>query len=307
MEAKLVVVSGAARPSEFKLKLPTIIGRSRSVDLPVGHPLVSRQHCELFVEGEVLKIRDLGSLNGTYVNDERIAEDTVLAPGATFTVGPLTFQAVYSSPAAAVAEQEEPAGEEAGELTFPDDDAGPLPTEEAPAAAGAEPQAAPGRATVHDATVGGGTVNDHAPVSGEDDGDWLNSGGAAESPAAEGATGPIAEDDFLLAETPGDAFDTTFDSAIDIPQPAASPKAPAEKGGKKAADKALPAKALPAKAKKAEKAKPAASAEPKPAKAAEAPAEAAGGAEEEMDFAPPPRAHGEAHSDDLDNLLDFLQ
>ncbi len=97
MEAKLVVVHGAARPSEFRLKLPTIIGRSRNVDVPVGHPLVSRQHCELYEEGETLMIRDLGSLNGTFVGDERIAEETALKPGALFTVGPLTFKAVYGT------------------------------------------------------------------------------------------------------------------------------------------------------------------------------------------------------------------
>lgn len=299
MDAKLVVVSGAARAAEFKLKLPTIIGRSRAVDLPVGHPLVSRQHCELFAEGSVLKIRDLGSLNGTFVNEERIAEDTVLAPGATFSVGPLTFKAVYAAPAS-----DAPAEADEGELNFPDDSA-EVPSlaaneDEPPAAAAAEEEAAPGMGTVH--TAGIGTVNDQAPVTGEEDDSWLTEGDSAASPAADGATGALGEDDFLIAETPGDAFDTSFDSAVDIPRPAASPSPPpaAEKPAAKAkkAAKAKPAPAKPAAA------KPAAA---KPAKPAETPAPAASQPEEEMDFAPPPREGGQGHADDLDNLLDFLQ
>ncbi len=95
MEAKLVIVSGAQKPTEFKLKLPTVIGRSRSVDLPLGHSLVSRQHCQLFEDGGRLKLRDLGSLNGTIKNGARITDETVLEPGDRFTVGPVTFEAVY--------------------------------------------------------------------------------------------------------------------------------------------------------------------------------------------------------------------
>lgn len=95
MDAKLIVVGGKANKAEISLKLPTIIGRSRDADLTMAHPMVSRQHCELYEGGGLLKIRDLGSLNGTFVGEEKI-EDAELYPGTEFTVGPLTFRVHYS-------------------------------------------------------------------------------------------------------------------------------------------------------------------------------------------------------------------
>ena len=66
-----------------------IIGRSRHTDLTLGHPLVSRQHCEVFEANGMLMVRDLGSLNGTFVGDSRLAEQAMpVKPGDLFTVGP---------------------------------------------------------------------------------------------------------------------------------------------------------------------------------------------------------------------------
>ena len=49
MEVKLVVVGGATvQANEFALRLPTVVGRSRTADLPLANPLVSRKHCEIF-------------------------------------------------------------------------------------------------------------------------------------------------------------------------------------------------------------------------------------------------------------------
>jgi pSer/pThr/pTyr-binding forkhead associated (FHA) protein len=103
MEAKLVVVAGDAPARQYDLTLPTIIGRSRSVGLVVPNPLVSRQHCELFESGGQLMVRDLGSLNGTFVGDMRVAQEAALDPGHLLTVGSVTFRAVYG---AALAEDE---------------------------------------------------------------------------------------------------------------------------------------------------------------------------------------------------------
>ena len=60
------------------------------------HPLVSRNHCELFESDGKLMVRDLGSLNGTFVNNERITESP-LAPGELLTIGTVTFRAVYDA------------------------------------------------------------------------------------------------------------------------------------------------------------------------------------------------------------------
>lgn len=94
MEAKLIVIRGKANKGEVALSLPTTIGRSRDADLTVAHPMVSRHHCEIFEADGALMVRDLGSLNGTFVNGERVSE-AELPPNAEITVGPLTFRAEY--------------------------------------------------------------------------------------------------------------------------------------------------------------------------------------------------------------------
>lgn len=94
MRAKLVVVGGKANKSQVSLKVPGTIGRSREADLTVAHPMVSRRHCEIVESGGVLKIRDLGSLNGTFVRKKQIRE-AELRPNDEFTVGPLTFRVEY--------------------------------------------------------------------------------------------------------------------------------------------------------------------------------------------------------------------
>jgi pSer/pThr/pTyr-binding forkhead associated (FHA) protein len=101
VEAKLIVIEGDALARQYDLQLPTIIGRSRRTDLTLGHPLVSRQHCEVFEANGVLMVRDLGSLNGTFVGQTRIAEQAMpVKPGDLLSVGPVTFQAVYHTDAA---------------------------------------------------------------------------------------------------------------------------------------------------------------------------------------------------------------
>ncbi len=94
MEAKLIVVGGDAKVTEIQLKLPTIIGRGRGATLVLPHPLVSRQHCEIYESEGKLYVRDLGSLNGTFIGNELITEAELL-PGGLLTVGAVTFRAIY--------------------------------------------------------------------------------------------------------------------------------------------------------------------------------------------------------------------
>src|SRR5256885_17218617 len=96
LNAKLVVVGGDVKTTEITLKLPSTIGRGRGTSIVLPHPLISRQHCELYEAAGRLMVRDLGSLNGTFVNNQRITE-SALAPGELLTVGTVTFRAVYAA------------------------------------------------------------------------------------------------------------------------------------------------------------------------------------------------------------------
>lgn len=95
LKAKLVVVGGDAKKTEIRLHLPTIIGRGKEAGLTVPHALVSRQHAEIFEQDGRLLVRDLGSLNGTYINSTRIEGEQQLDPNQLLTLGNITFRAVY--------------------------------------------------------------------------------------------------------------------------------------------------------------------------------------------------------------------
>jgi len=94
LNVKLVVVGGDVKTDEIKLRLPATIGRGKGASITLAHPLVSRKHCELTEVSGQLQVRDLGSLNGTFVNNQRVSESP-LKPGELLTIGTVTFRAVY--------------------------------------------------------------------------------------------------------------------------------------------------------------------------------------------------------------------
>ena len=94
LDAKLVIVGGADSALEYELKLPTSIGRGTENDISLAHPLVSRRHCELFEEDGLLFVKDNGSLNGTYLNRQRI-DEAPLVDGDEVQVG--KFKLVFLS------------------------------------------------------------------------------------------------------------------------------------------------------------------------------------------------------------------
>lgn len=91
MDAKLVMFTRDGRRKDFSIdRDSTVIGRGENCGLRVPLTDVSRQHCEIIKgEGEI-RVRDLASSNGTYVNNRRINE-TVLNAGDRLKLGPTVF------------------------------------------------------------------------------------------------------------------------------------------------------------------------------------------------------------------------
>ena len=77
MELKLIVLAGAKQGLEIPLKKEKfLIGRAKECALRAGSEAISRRHCAIMRTGDGWTVKDLGSRNGTHVNDVRIAEET---------------------------------------------------------------------------------------------------------------------------------------------------------------------------------------------------------------------------------------
>jgi pSer/pThr/pTyr-binding forkhead associated (FHA) protein len=91
VDANLVLFKKDGSKKSFPLPSNiTVIGRRHDCDLCIPLIVVSRRHCQLSQNNEAVKIRDLDSKGGTYLNGKRISEATIQA-GDYITIGPLTF------------------------------------------------------------------------------------------------------------------------------------------------------------------------------------------------------------------------
>lgn len=68
-----------------------IIGRSDKCDLVVKKNGISRQHCELFFDGNLIHVKDLNSANGTYL-DNKLIHMAVAGSGDILGIGEIVFK-----------------------------------------------------------------------------------------------------------------------------------------------------------------------------------------------------------------------
>ncbi|HEU5171090.1 MAG TPA: FHA domain-containing protein [Gemmatimonadales bacterium] len=86
--ASLLVRSGTLKGKRLAVRTPVVnIGRGEYNDLVLPEPSVSASHAKLQRREEIWVIADLGSTNGTFVDGERVTEETALGPGATIRFG----------------------------------------------------------------------------------------------------------------------------------------------------------------------------------------------------------------------------
>lgn len=92
----LVVEDRYGNPiKEFSLEAgERILGRHRSCDVVLPEENVSRRHARLLVEGGTLFIEDLQSVNGVYVNGERISARMALREGSVVRIGDFTIRVI---------------------------------------------------------------------------------------------------------------------------------------------------------------------------------------------------------------------
>jgi pSer/pThr/pTyr-binding forkhead associated (FHA) protein len=78
---------------QFSLSGEVLIGRNPNCDLMVNDGRASRQHARLTIQPDGVWISDLGSSNGTTLENQRIPPDTpfLIYPGQIFSIGGFTF------------------------------------------------------------------------------------------------------------------------------------------------------------------------------------------------------------------------
>ncbi len=75
---------------------PAVAGREPGSQLCIDHDSISRKHCQFSLTGEgALVIKDLESMNGTYVNDARVQQATLM-PGQLIQIGALRLMIEFS-------------------------------------------------------------------------------------------------------------------------------------------------------------------------------------------------------------------
>lgn len=95
LHAELKVLEGRQAGKSIPLNVKQfLIGREQDCHLRPNSDLISRHHCVLTLDDFTVRLRDLGSTNGTFVNGERIQGQVVLKPGDHVAVGKLAFELV---------------------------------------------------------------------------------------------------------------------------------------------------------------------------------------------------------------------
>lgn len=96
MQVKLLVELGNTRVREVVLRRSqTFVGRQKGCGLRIPAASVSRRHCLLQIGDGVLTVEDLDSVNGTFVNGNRVQGRQVVRPGDSLEIGPVRFRVEY--------------------------------------------------------------------------------------------------------------------------------------------------------------------------------------------------------------------
>jgi pSer/pThr/pTyr-binding forkhead associated (FHA) protein len=91
MDATLILFKKDKTRRDFNLEPgKTIIGRQEDCDLRIPLGEISRKHAMVVLDDDTVLIRDMGSANGTYVNNQRVTEQELNA-GDHIVIGPVVF------------------------------------------------------------------------------------------------------------------------------------------------------------------------------------------------------------------------
>ncbi|HUK62097.1 MAG TPA: FHA domain-containing protein, partial [Dongiaceae bacterium] len=68
-----------------------VVGRAVTSDVPIYDPTISRRHAELVLADAGVRVKDLGSSNGTFLNGARVTE-AVASENDVVTFGKVAYR-----------------------------------------------------------------------------------------------------------------------------------------------------------------------------------------------------------------------
>ena len=91
MNVKLIMFRQDGSRRDFICPLgPTTIGRKDDCAIRIPLAMISRRHAEVIVDSGGVTLKDLGTANGTFLNNRRVQEED-LEPGDQIVIGPVVF------------------------------------------------------------------------------------------------------------------------------------------------------------------------------------------------------------------------
>jgi CheY-like chemotaxis protein len=72
-------------------RFPALVGRSADCDYQIPQPFISRRHCVFRLRDGDIWVEDLGSLNGTFLNDQRLMRPQLLHAGDQLDIAFLPY------------------------------------------------------------------------------------------------------------------------------------------------------------------------------------------------------------------------
>ena len=117
MTWKIHAISGEFMGQEISIDRDMLVGRHQTADILLQQSEISRKHAAFLLKEQALWLQDLGSSNGTFVNDVQIAAETLLKQGDMVQFASLKFSVL--EPAQPLEEMLE-SGEDLISATQPD-------------------------------------------------------------------------------------------------------------------------------------------------------------------------------------------
>ena len=149
LQAELKILGGKHQGKMIPLNTKKfLVGREQDCHLRPNSDLVSRHHCVFSIDDYAIRLRDLGSTNGTRVNGTNLRGEVILKSGDRVSIGKLDLEVVIRQAQVkpAAAPSSEPETETSYELTSysegqPADEIAPvIPSDTAIIAAAAQQQ-----------------------------------------------------------------------------------------------------------------------------------------------------------------------